>query len=188
MPPHVRPGRITEGTPEMLATTLAGAFVALAITVSAPLAAQAENYVPKDSTVACSGMSVTPAAVAPGESVRIAGVAGSFTAGETVAVRLSATAGAPAAGDPAASVTAAADGSVSGSLVVPTTASGTWRANQTAASGDHWCGIVSVVPASARIAADGGSLPVTGGTLPTGLAITGGGLLFAGAVAAGIAT
>ncbi|MWJ42565.1 sortase, partial [Clavibacter michiganensis subsp. michiganensis] len=185
MPPHVRPGRIREGTPEMLAKTLAGAFVALAITVSVPVAAQAENYVPKDSTVACSGMSVTPAAVAPGESVRIAGVAGSFTAGETVAVRLSAAAGAPAAaGDPAATVTAAADGSVSGTLVVPTTATGTWRANQTAASGDHWCGIVSVVPASTRTAADAGSLPVTGGTLPIGLAITGGGLLLAGAAAA----
>jgi hypothetical protein len=45
-----------------------------------------------------------------------------------------------------------------------------------------------VVPASARTAAEGGSLPVTGGTLPTGLAITGGGLLLAGAAAAGIAT
>ncbi|OUE27305.1 sortase [Clavibacter michiganensis] len=173
----------------MLAKTLAGAFVALAITVSLPLAAQAENYVPKDSAIACSGMSVTPAAVAPGESVRIAGVAGSFTPGETVAVRLSATAGAPAAaGDPAASVTAASDGSVSGTLAVPTTATGTLRANQNAASGDHWCGIVSVVPASARPAAEGGSLPITGGTLPTGLAITGGGLLLAGAAAAGLAT
>ncbi|WP_228511788.1 sortase [Clavibacter sp. VKM Ac-2872] len=173
----------------MLAKTLAGAFVALAITVSVPLAAQAENYVPTDSAIACSGMSVTPAAVAPGGSVRIAGVAGSFTAGETVAVRLSATAGVPAAaGDPAASVTAAADGSVAGTLVVPTTASATWRANQTVASGDHWCGLVSVVPASARTAADSGSLPITGGTLPTGLALTGGGLLLAGAAAAGIAT
>jgi hypothetical protein len=172
----------------MLAKTLAGAFVALAITVSAPLAAQAENYVPKDSALACGGMSVTPAAVAPGDSVTITGAAGSFTAGETVALRLSATAGAPAvAGDPAASVTAAADGSVSGTLVVPTSATGTWRANESAASGDHWCGLVSVVPGSTSAAASG-SLPITGGTLPTGLAITGGGLLLAGAAAAGIAT
>ncbi|RIJ45208.1 sortase, partial [Clavibacter phaseoli] len=80
------------------------------------------------------------------------------------------------AGDPAASVTAAADGSVSGTLVVPASATGTWRANEDAASGDHWCGIVSVVPASASTAAAAGSLPITGGTLPTGLAITGGGL------------
>ncbi|MDQ0743885.1 hypothetical protein QFZ62_001193 [Clavibacter sp. B3I6] len=173
----------------MLAKTLAGAFVALAITVSAPLAAQAENYVPKDSSIACGGMTVTPAAVAPGESVTITGAAGSFQAGETVALRLAASTGAPAvAGDPAASATAAADGSVSGTLVVPTTATGVWRANETAASGDHWCGLVSVVPASARTAAESGSLPITGGTLPTGLAITGGGLLLAGAAAAGIAT
>jgi hypothetical protein len=173
----------------MLAKTLAGAFVALALTVSAPLAAQAENYVPKDSALACAGMTVTPAAVAPGESVTITGAAGAFQPGETVALRLSATAGAPAvAGDPAASVTAAADGSVSGTLVVPASTTGAWRANETAASGDHWCGLVSVVPASTRTASEGGSLPVTGGTLPTGLAITGGGLLLAGAAAAGIAT
>ena len=173
----------------MLAKTLAGAFVALAITVSAPHAAQAENYVPKDSALACGGMSVTPAAVAPGEFVTITGAAGSFTAGETVALRLSSTAGAPAsAGDPAASATAAADGSVSGTLVVPASATGTWRANENAASGDHWCGIVSVVPASSRTASDSGALPITGGTLPTGLAITGGGLLLVGAAAAGIAS
>ncbi|MFT2706945.1 sortase [Clavibacter zhangzhiyongii] len=173
----------------MLSKTLAGAFVALAIAVSAPLAAQAENYVPKDSLLACGGMSVTPAAVAPGGSVTVTGAAGSFQAGESVALRLSATAGAaPVAGDPAATVTAAADGSLTGTLVVPTTATGTWRANETAASGDHWCGVVSVVPASTRTAAESGTLPITGGTLPTGLAITGGGLLLAGAAAAGIAT
>jgi hypothetical protein len=174
----------------MLAKTLAGAFVALALTVSAPLAAQAENYVPKDAALACAGMSVTPAAVAPGESVTVTGAAGAFEPGETVALRLSATAGAPAvAGDPAGSVTAAADGSVSGALVVPASTTGTWRVNETAASGDHWCGLVSVVPTStATTAAEGGSLPITGGGLPTGLAITGGGLLLAGAAAAGIAT
>ena len=173
----------------MLAKTLAGAFVALALTASAPLAAQAEDYVPTDSGLSCAGMSVTPAAVAPGGSVTVTGAAGAFTPGETVALRLSATAGAPAvAGDPAASVVAAADGSVSGTLVVPTTATGTWRANETAASGDHWCGLVSVVPASSSTAAASGSLPITGGTLPTGLAMTGSGLLLAGAAAAGIAT
>ncbi|MFT7710421.1 sortase [Clavibacter tessellarius] len=171
----------------MLAKTLAGAFVALVITVSAPLAAQAENYVPKDSLLACDGMSLTPAAVEPGGSVTITGAAGSFTAGETVALRLAGAAGAPAvAGDPAATAFAAADGSVSGTLVVPTTASGTWRANEDAASGSHWCGLVSVVPASSTTAATR-SLPVTGGTVPMGLAITGGGLLLAGAAAAGIA-
>ena len=171
----------------MLAKTLAGAFVALAITVSAPLAAQAENYVPKDSLLECGGMSVTPAAVAPGEPVTVAGAAGSFAAGETVALRLSATPGAPAvAGDPAVSVTAAADGSATGTLVVPTTATGTWRANEEAPSGSHWCGLVSVVPASA-VPASTTSLPITGGILPTGLALTGGGLLLAGAAAAGIA-
>ncbi|MDA3803220.1 sortase [Clavibacter sp. CT19] len=171
----------------MLAKTLAGAFVALVITVSAPLAAQAENYVPTDSLLSCGGMSVTPAAVAPGEAVTISGAAGSFAAGETVALRLSATPGAPAAaGDPAVSVSAAADGSVIGSLTVPATATGTWRANEDAASGSHWCGLVSVVPGSTATASTG-SLPITGGTLPTGLAVTAGGLLLAGAAAAGIA-
>jgi len=174
----------------MLAKTLAGAFVALVITVSVPLAAQAENYVPKDSLLECGGMSVTPAAVAPGGSVTVSGAAGSFAAGETVALRLSATPGAPAvAGDPAVSVTAAADGSATGTLVVPSSVTGTWRANEEAASGSHWCGLVSVVPASAVPATSSSTtaLPITGGTLPTGLALTGGGLLLAGAAAAGIA-